>query len=811
MQIRKFVTLTIASLLLATVFTSGVSTSTAFSKQFQGDPLIARNVQVWKSTELTYPILVDISSDGKYVVAGSNEFNGVCLLNETGNMLWKFDVDDTPLDLPTLRWVCISDDGKSVAFGGDHWVDLEIKGFVFFFDRVGHIWNKTDFTGEIWKVWAGSISGNGSRVAVGYGNRVDVFDKAGVFKWGYDVADTVYSVSISFNGDYVAVGYDHGVCLLYEGDLVWERGFPYHYLDPVRISADSKYVIAIAEGLYETNVLYYNQTGTLLWTQTIDYSTYEYEVAISYNGEYAVAGGNTTIHFFDKTGLQWSYNTGEKELSSIDMSSDGNFIVASSYYGRKVLHLNKYGTLIWEISLPERAGHVAISGNGEYFATTDTFDDGIYLYFSKKYFNYRFVTPDDEPISNLDVKCFANGTLYTSMLTNATGWIEFFDPYFLNYSTEAYYWQTKVGSYVLVKTAQYESANTHVASLFDWDIYIHDAGGEPIQARVETYLWNDTLYDNRTTEHQRFENMPNQTYTLKVYYPGLPIGERVITLTQDEQTTTITLNVLDHHVKCVNYYNEPVPNVDVYLYFTNGTLHKQDVTNTTGFADFINILSDSYRVITQCEGVIVANVTDTVTTQDQTKVVELFLIGDAEPPEIHNPSHEPEEPLWTDTIKVSVNVTDYLSGVHDVILSYRINEELSWTNKTMTYHSTTLLYEANIPPQPIGTNMTYMITAHDNAGKPAFNDNAGQYFIYTVIPEFPSAVILLLIMALSTLTIIFTKKRLPKRRPNSKISTFFFYHFENFYKKQRNIRTRDLTCQRLQITSLRASLFSPYS
>ena len=769
MQIRKFFSLTIASLLLAVFFTSCVSISIALSTQFQGDPLIERNVQVWKSTDLIgYPILVDMSSDGKYVVAGSNELNGVCLLNETENMLWKFDVDDTPLELPTLRWMCISDDGKSVAFGGDHYVDVDeaFKGFVFFFGRIGHVWNKTDFTGEASLYFrAGSISGNGSRVAVGYSNRVEVFDKAGVFKWGYNVAGTVRSVSISFEGDYVSVGYYGGVSLLHEGSLVWNYAFAGHDLDPVRISADSKYVIAIDESFSETNVLYYNQTGTLLWSQTIDYSLYEYEAAISYNGEYAVAGGNTTVHFFDKTGFQWSYNTGEEELSSIDISSDGNFIVASNYRGQKVFHLNKYRTLIWEISLPERAGHVAISGNGEYFATADTYGDGIYLYFSKKYFNYRFVTPDTEPISNLDVKwCFANGTLYTSMLTNATGWIEFFDPYFLDYSTEAYYWETKVGSYVLVTATQYESASDQTASLFDWDIYIHDAGGEPIQARVETYFWNDTLYDDRTTEHQRFENMPNQTYTLKVYYSGLPMVERVVTLIQDEQTTTITLNVLDYHVKCVNYYYEPVPNVDVYLYFTNGTLHKQDVTNTTGFADFVNILSDSYRVITRYEGVIVANVTDTVTTQDQTRVVELFLIGDEEPPQIHNPSHEPEEPLWTDTVKVSVNVTDDLSGVHEVILSYRINEELSWTNKTMTHNSTTLLYEDNIPPQPIGKNVTYMITAHDNAGTPALNNNGGEYFIYTVIPEFSSAVILLLTLALSMLTIIFTKKRLPKTK-----------------------------------------------
>ena len=552
MYMRKFIILAIVSLLLAAVFISSVLTPAAFNPP-QTNSLIRRNVQVWESTELGIPDLVDISSDGKYVVAAEYYSDVVCLLNETGNTLWKFALSPQ-LAAPRMRWMHISDDGKYIALGGDYINEttMEFRGFVFFFDRNGLVWNKTDFA-DI--VMTGSISGEGDRVAIGYGSRVEVYDRTGVLKWGYDFDPySVNSVSISSNGDYVAVGYGGGVSLFYEGSLSWKQHWEDEWGEwdsvyPVRISSDGKYVIAIAQ--HTQNVLYYNQIGTLLWNQTVGLylpgaspSRVQDHAAISSNGESAVVVGNTAIYFFDKTGLQWSYDTEERELTSVDMSSDGNFIVASSHIGQKVLHFNKYKTLIWKITLPDWAGQVAISGNGEYFATTDTVAGNIYLYFSKKYFNYRFVTPDAEPISDLDVKWhFPDGTLRTSILTDATGWIEFFDPYFVDYYVDAYYWQTKVGSYALVKATQYESPDTHVASLFDWDIYIEGSGGFPLPATVETYLWNNTLHDRRTTDHHRFENMPKQTYTVKVYYADLPVIEREVTLIEDEQILTITIPV----------------------------------------------------------------------------------------------------------------------------------------------------------------------------------------------------------------------------------------------------------------------------
>jgi len=758
MKIRNdLVTLAVVSLLLTSVFLVVVPRSAA------SPAMIARNIQAWKnSVDLHTSHFIDMTPDSKYVVAGDQFYYEVCLLNETGKKLWKFALADAPLVYPMLYWVCISNDGNYIAFGGYHYNEsiATYEGYIFFFDRTGHVWNKTDFASE---VVTGAISGNGNRVAIGYGGRVEVYDNAGIFKWGYDADDIVSSVSISSNGDYVAFAYRGGICLLYEGALVWKKITEGSYNRAcVRISRDAKYVISVND--HTQNVTYFNQTGSMLWNQTIEPYDF-YDAAITPNGEYAVAVGNTTIYYFDKTGLIWSYNTGESKLHSIDISSDGYFIVASSWDWGKVFHLNKFKTLIWELT-SWYAGQVAISANGEYFAYGDN-DQNVYLYFSKKYFNYRFVTPDTEPISNLNTTWyFPNGTLYTSMLTNETGWIQFFDPYYVDYSTSAYYWQTKVGSYVLVNTNYYESVGSQVASLFDWNIYIHDAGGAPISARVETYLWNDTLYDNRTTDTVRLENMPNQTYTLKVYYQSaratwILAKEQQIALTQEEQNSTIIINVLDYHVKCTNHYNEPVQGINVTIGIDGYPEWMRTLTNTTGFADFQNILNDTYRLIVYYKGVVVANVTDAVTTQDQTKILELFLIGDTEAPVIGTPSHKPEQPLWTDTVKVSVNVTDDLSGVHGVILSY-ITGELGppWLNVTMTYNSTTMLYDGSIPPQPVRTNVTYMIIAHDNAGKQTVNNNNTLYFKYTVIPEFPTlTTALLLLCTFTTLIILLRRKR----------------------------------------------------
>jgi hypothetical protein len=72
----------------------------------------------------------------------------------------------------------------------------------------------------------------------------------------------------------------------------------------------------------------------------------------------------------------------------------------------------------------------------------------------------------------------------------------------------------------------------------------------------------------------------------------------------------------------------------------------------------------------------------------------------------------------------------------------------------MTFEPNTNLYEYTIPGQGAGTIVNYKITAYDRAGNNVMDDNAGQYYVYTVMPELPSLIVLALFMIAGLLAVI---------------------------------------------------------
>jgi hypothetical protein len=138
-----------------------------------------------------------------------------------------------------------------------------------------------------------------------------------------------------------------------------------------------------------------------------------------------------------------------------------------------------------------------------------------------------------------------------------------------------------------------------------------------------------------------------------------------------------------------------------------------------------------------------------------------YSVEDLTPPDIGDPTQEPPANNVTQNqnVTVSVNITDAESGVKNATLEYRINSTSSWNSTVMGYNSTSSLYYATIPGQPNGTHVTYEIMAYDNAGNLGVNDNATQYYSYTVVPEFPSAMILLLFMIATLFVVTAYKKK----------------------------------------------------
>jgi len=136
------------------------------------------------------------------------------------------------------------------------------------------------------------------------------------------------------------------------------------------------------------------------------------------------------------------------------------------------------------------------------------------------------------------------------------------------------------------------------------------------------------------------------------------------------------------------------------------------------------------------------------------------IVLDTTAPTIGVPSRTPDEDILPEQeVKISVTVTDAISGVKNVTLSYTTDNGITWTNLPMNYNPSTSLYEATIPPQRVGTWVKYKIVTHDNAGNQATKDGADPYCTYQVIPEFPPTTILPTLIILTTLAVALTKRK----------------------------------------------------
>ena len=103
------------------------------------------------------------------------------------------------------------------------------------------------------------------------------------------------------------------------------------------------------------------------------------------------------------------------------------------------------------------------------------------------------------------------------------------------------------------------------------------------------------------------------------------------------------------------------------------------------------------------------------------------------PPSIGELIMSPEEPVEDEEVTIKVNVTDALSGVREVILSYSTDGRATWTNITMTLGPDGY-YTAVIPGQPAGTTVLYRIYACDLVGNWAISPE----YSYTVRAKPPS-------------------------------------------------------------------------
>jgi len=134
-------------------------------------------------------------------------------------------------------------------------------------------------------------------------------------------------------------------------------------------------------------------------------------------------------------------------------------------------------------------------------------------------------------------------------------------------------------------------------------------------------------------------------------------------------------------------------------------------------------------------------------------------IPDLIPPDIGTPEQNPTSPIEEDTpVGVRVYIFDYGVGLENATLEYSTDNGSSWNPITMSYNGTYDKWEATIPGQPAETAVQYKIVAFDLAENMQVADNAGSYYVYSVVPEY-TMLLPLLFMTATLIAFALTRTR----------------------------------------------------
>jgi len=216
---------------------------------------------------------------------------------------------------------------------------------------------------------------------------------------------------------------------------------------------------------------------------------------------------------------------------------------------------------------------------------------------------------------------------------------------------------------------------------------------------------------------------------------------------------TVTVDSTPPVISILSPQNTTYPTSGILLNFT-----VNEATDWMGYSldNQVNATIPGNTTIPVSEGphTLIVYANDTAGNMGASDTV--WFTVDISPPIIETPTRVPAgevEPY--EEVAVSVNVTDAFSDIETVILSFQNNT--SWHNVTMEFNPATSLYEAGIPGQPADTFVKYKIIAYDEAGHFDVNDHEQTYYVYTVIPEILSAIILLLLFAVTMFLVAFKK------------------------------------------------------
>jgi len=256
----------------------------------------------------------------------------------------------------------------------------------------------------------------------------------------------------------------------------------------------------------------------------------------------------------------------------------------------------------------------------------------------------------------------------------------------------------------------------------------------------DAIAWMWRADNNNTSNPER----PGENYNLAKNWDGTP--KKAFYILRDNVPPLLAIESPENgacYATNASFLSFTVSEQPVWIgYSLDGQLNATIVGNTTLLG-----LSDDYHSLT-----IFAN--DTAGNMGASNTT---FIVDTIPPNITQIVQTPIAlVLPEDEVRIDSAIYD-ANGVKCARLSYTIDNE-TWRTVEMTSGGKEM-WNATIPALPYGTNVTYRIEAQDIASNNITSDESGYTFGYTVIPEFPTVLILPMLVVATSVCVLFMKKK----------------------------------------------------
>lgn len=297
---------------------------------------------------------------------------------------------------------------------------------------------------------------------------------------------------------------------------------------------------------------------------------------------------------------------------------------------------------------------------------------------------------------------------------------------------------------------------TSTVCAYDYCVHVLDGDGENVEnANVTLFFANGTHFTSKPTNATgwiEFPNIPITTYDVRTFYSGVQVSSLIDTLLIDGQTKTVNAEIYDLVVHVISEEGNDLPHVEVTVFWFNGTEISCRSTNSTGHVVFENMPGIAYFTGVTLEGYKHTMVKTTLASEDQlttvtpqSGIVQLFITlnGVEYIFSVESNSTISNMEFDTTTKELSFNVTGPLgtTGYSKVTIAKELVEDINelkvYIDRSRLNYTTISLDDSWV------VHFTYQHSTHR----------------VTIIPEFPTMLILPLIMIATLLTIIICKRK----------------------------------------------------